>query len=216
MKNLKIVILLIIASTLFFQADAQIFVQFGQVSDGEEELNVIPRYSWGGVSYFPIKETKFVAGAVLENQGLIFDVGPDRVVHRGIGIGPSIGLDIPIGEKFFARAAYVPEIFLHYKHKVFKNKDRSNKEVLHTEWFSDRMNWFNHSVDFSIGHRFLALNVRYFFTDLLNQEYTAEDGSMPFQNLDTQMFNIGITWNILNGGDDDDDEEPDEETTQVF
>jgi len=214
MNSLKIVLVSLFLSACMFNADAQILIQLGQVSLNDTDQNVIPRYSWGGLSYFPIKESKFVGGVVLENQGLIFDEGEDRMVHRGIGIGPAIGIDLPIGEKFFARAAYVPEIFFHYKNKVFKGKDRSNKEVLHTEWFSDRMNWFNHSVDFSIGHRFLALNVRYFFNDLLNKDYITEVDARPFANLDTQMFNIGVTWNILRNGEDE--EEPDEETTKAF
>lgn len=215
MKFLKPLVFLFIISLYFHSvSDAQIVIQYGIVSDAGEDVSVIPRFSWGGISYAQIKESKFVAGMVFENQGLIFRQGEDKMVHRGIGIGPCIGIDLPIGENFFARAAYVPEIFLHYKHKVFKEGKRSNKEVLHREWFSDRMNWFNHSVDFAIGHRFFALNVRYFFDDLLNKEYTNADNLKPFENLDSQMFNIGMTWNILRGNDEE--EEPDEEMTRVF
>jgi len=216
MKLLKIISLALFISVFTnLESEAQIVLQLGQVTDAETKSNVVPRFSWGGISYFPIKETVFVGGMVLENQGLIFDEGVDRMVHRGIGIGPSVGIDIPIGENFFARAAYVPEIFMHYKHKVFKEGKRSNKEVLHREWFSDRMNWFNHSVDIAIGHRFMALNIRYFFNDLLNKDYVNADGIMPFQNIDTQMFNIGLTWNILRDADEE-EEEPDEEMTRVF
>jgi len=214
MKITKVFLLsLLIAFFINNESRAQIVIQYGLVSNSEGDVNVIPRYSWGGFSYLPINDTKFVAGMVLENQGLIFDQGADRVVHRGIGIGPTVGIDLPIGEKYFARLAYVPEIFLHYKHKMFLEKKRSNKVVLHKEWFSDRMNWFNHSVDFAIGHRFLALNLRYFFNDLLNKDYTAENDVKPFENIDSKMFNIGITWNFIRA---DEEEEPDEEMTKVF
>lgn len=197
------------------ESQAQLFIQMGQVSLDGEKTNVIPRYSWGGISFFEIEDTPFEWGIALDNQGLIFDQGADRIVHRGIGLGASLGAKFDIGEKLFFRVAYVPEYFFHYKHKTFIEKSRKNKMVNHTEWFSDRMNQFNHSIDVSFGLNVFALNFRWFFNELLNKEYTDLNGVKPFENIDSQMFNIGITWNLKDIVDDEEEEE-ELETTRVF
>ncbi|MEQ8707152.1 MAG: hypothetical protein RIC19_24685 [Phaeodactylibacter sp.] len=117
-------------------------------------------------------------------------------------------LGIPAAFKIgnFDRNAFVYagaelELLFNYKEKLFIDDDKEDK---YNEWFSDRTNLLMPSVfgglQFPGG---INLQFKYYLLDFLNQDYTERVNGvnvMPYENVDSRLFYLSVSFNI-GGGD---------------
>ncbi|GEM_PF-4751566 len=180
-------------------------LQLARVTLNDTALHTVPRYSW----LFPIEKSfslwrlpsvlsvSLTAGLVVRNQGVIYDRGADRLKHRIISAGPRISLPIVIADKVMIGVGYAFNYTLHYKEKRFPDRLRKNKQVEQSEWFSERVPPFQHSLYAEIG---MARGVRvfgeYFLGNLYNTQYQDDNGQTPYAGLQVQMFNVGINFSF--------------------
>jgi len=198
----KYSVLIVIA--LLFVGNLQAQLTFSTVTYNGEELNTIPRYSWG----IPIekkvkgkKEVLFTYGVTTNNLGIIFeDTAGDRHKHRTWSIGPSGGIYFGLGKSLILGASGTVSYNFHYKHKIFPNGERKDKIKNVQEWFSDKVEPFNLIPRFSIGLRDkFVIYGEYYLTGLFNKNYTDETtGFKPFEGFEITRFNIGISTDLNN------------------
>lgn len=118
-------------------------------------------------------------------------------------------LGIPAAFKIgsFDRNAFVyggaeMELMFNYKEKLFVNGDKEDK---YNEWFSERTNLLMPSVfggmQFPGG---VNLQFKYYLLNFLNQDYTERiDGVnvMPYENVDSRLFYLSVSFNFGRNGD---------------
>jgi hypothetical protein len=106
-------------------------------------------------------------------------------------------LNIPLAIKlgnfdkdFFVFAGAQYEWLYHYKEKEFLDAGKRK----YTDWFSDRVNAFIPSVfvGVSLPHgttiKFTAM-----LDNMMNQSYTADDGSQPYKYMDSKIMYISVS-----------------------
>lgn len=183
--------------TLLMIGSLQAQLTFSTVTLNGEELNTVPRYSWG----IPIekkvkgkKEVLYAYGVTANNFGFIYDdAAGDRHKHRTWSIGPSGGIYFGIGKKLIVGASGTASYNFHYKHKIFPGGERKDKIKNVREWFSDRVEPFNLIPRFSIGLRDqFVIYGEYYLTGMFNTDFTNDSGIKPFEGFEITRFNIGI------------------------
>ena len=198
---------------MFFMAlNSQAQLTFSTVSVDGESLSTVPRYSWGIPLEKKIKTKKdvvFAIGATFNNFGIIFDRlengQTDRHKHRTWSFGPSGGVYFGLGKKMVVGLSGTVSYNFHYKHKIFPNGNRKDKDVHVREWFSDKVDPINLVPRFSIGtKKGFMLYGEYFFSNLFNTAYTDEMGAMPFAGFEVTRFNIGISSDLNDSFEDKD------------
>ncbi|MCC5943518.1 MAG: hypothetical protein JJT94_01180 [Bernardetiaceae bacterium] len=192
---------LLVLLILSYSAQAQM-LQFGTITQNGQELNNVPRFSWS----FPLNRTIIKLGEstalngsiLLNNEGVIYDFDGDRFKKRVISLTPELGIKQNIGDALFFTLHYGLDYNFHYKEKVFFGGERANKEVVLSEWFSNRVNRFNHSVRAGIGvSPGFYIYGEYYFQDFLNPDFTENINGVavrPYENLQIRRFNIGVSW----------------------
>lgn len=186
-----------------FSLQAQLAFQFADVSRDGASLSNIPRFSWMIPLSYEIAEVSegflFNGGVLLKNDGVIFEENGDRFKYRVISIGPEIGFMANLGKsKLVLSGDYGFDFALHYKEKVFPNGERSDKEILTREWFSDRPNRLNHYVRVGVGtENGLYMFGQFYFREFLNtgfQETINGVTTQPYEGLVIQRFHLGISF----------------------
>lgn len=191
----KIAFLMLPFLFLAIQSNAQ--VSFSQVSFEGEQLRTIPRLSWN----IPIekkiatkKNIVFAIGGTFKNLGFIYEKNGNRLKHRNLSIGPSAGVYFLMGKKLVMGLGGSVDYNFHYKHKIFPDGQRSDKQIVHREWFSDRVNAFNFIPRFTIGVKEgLMVYGEYFLSDMFNKNYVNAAGEKPYEGYEITRFNIGFS-----------------------
>lgn len=189
--------------------NAQAQLTFSTVSVDGESLSTVPRYSWGIPLEKKIKTKKdvvFAIGATFNNFGIIFDQLEDdqtnRHKYRTWSFGPSGGVYFGLGKKMVVGLSGTVSYNFHYKHKIFIDGERSNKDK-ESEWFSDKVDPINLVPRFSIGtKKGFMLYGEYFFSNLFNKDYTDEMGEKKFAGFEVTRFNIGISSDLNDSFED--------------
>lgn len=200
-KQFLLLVLFLLVSS--FGLKAQLAFQFADVSRNGSSLSNIPRFSWMIPLSYEIAEISkgfhFNGGVLLKNDGVIFEENGDRFKYRVISIGPEIGFFANLGQsKLVLSGDYGFDFALHYKEKVFPNGERSDKEILTREWFSNRPNRLNHYVRIGIGTEDgLFMFGQFYLRDFLNTGFQETiDGvtTQPYEGLAIQRFHLGISF----------------------
>lgn len=141
-------------------------------------------------------------GFDMRNLGFIWkDDRGQRWKHRVYTIGVPVGFklgNLKSGMFFFAGGQI--EYAFNYKEKYFLNGSKETRDVY---WFTDRVNIFQTSVLFGVNFPYgLNIKFKYYFTDLLNQDYVAfdEDGNQykPYEAFTkSQIFYFSISINMF-------------------
>ena len=90
------------------------------------------------------------------------------------------------------------EFPFHYKNKVWVD---GQKEMIYTEWFSDQTNPY--LLSSFVGIQFpggFNLKFKYYFTDLMNKDYTVNENGTeikPFKDIKSQIFYISFGMNMF-------------------
>lgn len=207
-KQITLLVFFLLVGT--FSLKAQLAFQFADVSRDGSSLSNIPRFSWMIPLSYEIAEVSegflFNGGVLLKNDGVIFEENGDRFKYRVISIGPEIGFMTNLGKsKLVLSGDYGFDFALHYKEKVFPNGERSDKEVLTREWFSDRPNRLNHYVRVGVGtENGLYMFGQFYFREFLNtgfQETIDGAATRPYEGLVIQRFHLGISFKFTKDTD---------------
>lgn len=188
--------------------NAQFSFQFGSVSDEfGTDYTTVPRIGWsidmGRTSLARLSDNSMISfGLAFMNKGFIFDTETDRFKHRNWSLNPNIGLTFMLGngsnilDKHWLSFFYGVDVNFHYKSKIFPNKERGEKEVVHSEWFSDRVNPLMHSFGFTfLFNNGLLLHGTYYFGDFFNEDFEETIGGVtikPYQGFSVNRFEIGF------------------------
>ena len=219
MKLVKTIALLLLLGGIFNTIAAQ-KLHFASITDNGEKLNNIPRFSIGIPFTFNLNKNadKFLmhGGGTLKTEGVTFNRDADKIKMRTWTIGPVINFILK-QEKTFILLGYGADYNFHYKERLFPNSTREGLTTLHTEWNSDRVKRFNHYARVGFGVKQGAyIYAEYFFDEFLNQGFTEVNDMgqtiMPYNGLEINRFNIGISFlmvneNAFDGDEDDKDEE---------
>lgn len=109
-------------------------------------------------------------------------------------------LAIPVGfkvgnmDKMFLFAGYEFELPFHYKEKTFRDEQKDKFSV----WFSDRVEQFQHG--FMVGVQFpygTSLKFKYYLSSFHNTGYTESSGNMPYAGLNTNVWNISLSFGLF-------------------
>jgi len=196
----KLLLLTFVLMLLSTWSNAQVF-QFSSVSRNDTAVNSALRYSWRVPYRFKItdlkKDNRMFGVVNLKNEGVIFDEGRDRKVMRGIFAGLETGFVFYI-KNFGISPSFGVDYQLHYKEKIFMDKNRSDKEVVDREWFSNKLTKFNYFARLGLGKKDgLMVFAEVYFLNFVNQDYSTEvNGSIthPFKGLEINRFNIGLSY----------------------
>jgi len=114
-------------------------------------------------------------GFDMRNLGFIWkDDKGQKWKHRVYTIGVPVGFklgNLKSGMFFYAGGQI--EYAFNYKEKYFLNDSKEDKNVY---WFTDRVNIFQTSVLLGVNFPYgFNIKFKYYFTDLLNQDYEAFD-----------------------------------------
>jgi hypothetical protein len=204
MKNLILslfTVFLFLTNTSYSQT-----VQFANVELDGEALNNVPRIAWQLPMNFSAGRISdrmtLYTGAILKNEGVIYDLDGDRYKKRAISIGPSLGLKGELGDDIIYTLGFDLDYNFHYKEKFFPNKDRKQKQMTVREWGSNRVNKFNYCARVGVGMvNGICIFGEYYLNEFMNrdfQETIDEEEVKPYENLIINRFNIGISFLIQN------------------
>ena len=182
-------------------------LQFGTIKLNGKLLQNIPRYSWNlpfyhdYVSLDKKEKVRIINGVLLKNGGVIFNRDGDRFKYRNISIGTDLGFLFTIKEKFILFMTGGVDYNFHYKEKVFRDEKRSKKEVLLTEWSSNRVNRFVPFVKVGFGFKdSYYIYFEYFLKGMMNTSYIESVNGVNirlYEGLEITRFNIGFSTNLL-------------------
>ena len=139
------------------------------------------------------------SGFALRNVGFIYE-DPDpssnvRKKFRTYNIGLPIGVKIGNMNGAFLYGGYEVELPVNYKEKTFIDERKEDKFNV---WFSDRVPNFYHTVFAGFQfYRGTNIKFKYYLSDFHNQNYTQSDGSMPYANIDGNMFYVSLNFSIF-------------------
>lgn len=194
------VLILFFCLTVLSSKYTEAQLQFANLSGaGSDDTSIIPRISWKLSLYedfIPLGETfGLFTQTGFNNTGFIYNAGDDRFKHRNIALGTQIGAGVRLG-KTVLFAGYKLELNFHYKSKIFRNQERSQKEVLQSEWFSDRVNLLGHSIQAGVAlPNGVIISGGYYLNNFFNQDFTETISGVeikPFEDFTANRFEIGI------------------------
>lgn len=194
---------LALAQKPYITSDGEIILGFANINNNGTEDSGIPRFSMffhaQSLAHFD-QGSNFgmITGISLRNVGFITDAGPDvRTKHRTYNLGLPIGFKIGDMNGMYVYGGYEFELPFNYKEKRFENDEKVSK---FNTWFSRRTPAFYHTV--FAGIRFpkgMSLRFKYYATPFFNKNFTASDGTRPYQNMEVNTFHIAFTSMITKG-----------------
>jgi len=155
----------------------------------------------GGIPIVRLSEKSAIGfNLALMNKGFIYDTDTDRFKHRNWSLEPKLGLTFAFGNDpatyNYLYVSYGIDINLHYKSKIFENKNRSEKRMVYEEWFSNRVNPIMQNVEvIFLFSNSIYVTGTYYFTDFFNQDFEETiDGvtTRPYQSLSVNRFELGL------------------------
>ncbi len=185
-------------------------LEFSSVKINNEVVRTVPRVSFS-LPYLTgipiIQDSDEVSVSImlpgLYNHGAIFDYEGNRYKRRALQLRATFFSMFLISNKFVGTFTYSFGYNFHYKEKIFHNGRRKDKEILVSEWNSDRIKKFQHRIGVSIifKNRY-SLAVNYAFGNLMNQDFSEEvDGKTiyPYKNdvIKQLTINTSIPFEIL-------------------
>ena len=143
------------------------------------------------------------SGLAIRNVGYIYDNykfmedGQEITVKkkfRTYNLGIPIGIKIGNMKKGFLYGGYEIEFPFHYKEKTF----RDEKKDKFTAWFSNRVEQFQQA--FIVGIQFpygANIKFKYYLSSFHNTGYTESTGNKPYENLNSNIFYISLSFNLF-------------------
>jgi len=123
----------------------------------------------------------------------------ETIKRRSYTITFPLGLKVgKLGQNRFVFFGGEIEFPFHYKNKVWIDGE---KEMVYTEWFSNKTNPY--LLSSFIGFQFpggINLKFKYYFDNLMNQDYSVNENGIevkPFQNLKSQIFYFSFGMNMF-------------------
>lgn len=208
MKRIFIISLFLL---LVFNVHAQIAAY--KIMRGEKELITRPRFGLdlgipinliGPWAIIPNTGAFTETGLFVTNNGFIFDEGKNRYHHRVIGVSVPLRAGKIIKEKFYLGTGVNFNFNLHYKQRTYDYGTKNNEQVIVNDYFSEQVNVFYPSIDFSAGISLhgigrISLRAKLYTGSLFNQAYTETVDGLevkPYEDLTvTQSFKIMISYN---------------------
>lgn len=202
MKKISQSLFFILLLVALCKSNVNAQIQFANIdTGGGESIGIVPRISWSLPVYSNFsklgEQTGILSKFGFRNGGFIYNQGENRFKHRNISFGGELNFGF-LAKKMLIYAGYGLEYNFHYKHKVFVNKERSKKEIIHNEWGSARVNPIGHYATVGIllpNGIFLYGN--YYFNQFFNQSFEENINgvvSKPYENLSVNRFDIGISF----------------------
>jgi hypothetical protein len=203
-------------SKSYFTSGGEMIFSFANIEDnGHKESSVLrwaPVFNVQSMWNSDINEHFGVfTGLAVRNVGFIYDnysatrmngetaVGTYKKKFRTYNVGIPVGFKIGNLNKMFLYAGYEIEFPFLYKEKTFDGDDKIDKI---TGWFSDRNEWFQHGllvgVQFPYG---LNLKFKYYFSELLNQDYAESNGNKPYAGLKANVFYFSLSSSLFKNFD---------------
>lgn len=142
-------------------------------------------------------------GFDMRNLGFIWkDDKNQKWKHRVYTIGVPVGFKLGnLKSGFFFYGGGQIEYAFNYKEKYFLDGSKQTKDVY---WFTDRVNIFQFSVLAGINFPYgLNLKFKYYFTDLLNQDYVTYNNETseyykPYESIKkSQIFYFSLSINMF-------------------
>lgn len=140
-------------------------------------------------------------GIGIRNVGFIYETPNSDTMHkyRTYNVGIPIGIKLGNMEGFFFYGGYEFESPFHYKEKLFIS---DKKEDVTGYWFNHKfVQGVNHAVFAGINFkRGFNLKFKYYLNNFFNKNATrtvAGVQTMPFKDLDVNVFYIALDWNMF-------------------
>jgi hypothetical protein len=142
----------------------------------------------------------FFSGMELQNVGFIYRApgSETKDIYRSYNFSVPSGIKFGKMDKIYCYATYAIEKPIHYQEKIFVKNELSHNV---SEWFSTRTPEFMHSL--SLGVQFpkgIGIKAKYILTGFFNKDFREiSNGTLdkPYQNFDSRMFYISVTYNVL-------------------
>jgi len=138
-------------------------------------------------------------GLSVKNIGFIYDEPNTNIKwkYRTYNLGIPVGIKIGKLDFMFIFAGYEIEFPFAYKEKKFENEIKDKFTV----WFSDRVEPVQHSLMAGIQFPYgMDIKFKYYLTNFHNKNYVEvvdNVSSMPYENLNSNIFYFSIAWNLF-------------------
>jgi len=215
----KLILILIIAASLTFQATSQVRVyasggpeiifSLAEIDDPVRSGHNILRFApWlnitvnGNVDFG--KHFGLTFGGAIRNVGFIYEYsdtepGSNAIIkkkYRNYNFALPVGIKLGLMNSWLFFGGYEIEFPLAYKEKTFINGVKQDAKI--TGWFTGRVpSYYNSAyvgVQFPYG---FSLKFKYYFSEFFNQNYQAADGSYPYQGLKSNVWYISLNFGIF-------------------
>ncbi len=147
------------------------------------------------------KNIGLIFGGAIRNVGFIYEDSQSPGVKkkfRNYNLGIPVGVKVGNLEKFFFYGGYEIEFPFNYKEKTFVNEQKTKFNV----WFSSRVPAYYHTVYAGVQFPYgVSLKFKYYLSEFFNQNYTENDGNMPYKGLKANVFYFSISTSLFKGYD---------------
>ena len=137
-----------------------------------------------------------IFGGAIRNVGFIYNY-PDSISkfkYRSYNFGIPVGIKVGKMNGFLFYGGYEIEFPFSFKQKEFYG-DTKSKFV---EWFTSRLLFYYQSVFVGVQFPYgFSLKFKYYLSEFFNQNYTAFDGSKPYQGLQANIFYFSLNFSIF-------------------
>ncbi len=208
MKTLITLSLIVLVCTSVWSQDRKLLYttsggegifSFADVSDNGTSASGVMRWSpmfnlQGFAHLDPIPQAGLFAGLSVRNIGFIYDESETvRKKYRTYTAGIPVGLKLGNLDGTFFFGGYEVEFPFHYREKTFVD----NTKEKYGEWFSDRVPQYYQSVFAGVNLKSINLKFKYYLNGFFNQDFTNEQGLMPYANLEANVFYVALSFGVF-------------------
>lgn len=194
------------AKSGYWSFASEMIFSFAQLDNaGNEEGNIMrwsPVFNLQSMYNYDLnKSFGLFTGVAVRNVGFIYEDPYDpnntkfkfRTYNLGVPVGFKIG---KMGDLLFF-GGYEIELPITYKEKQFVNESKERKDLV---WFSDKVEFFQHSVLAGVQLPYGAtVKFKYYFSNFHNRDYVAKVDGIDTKPYDfkSNIFYFSLCYNLF-------------------